>query len=70
LAMLDGVYTVLNSVRHFPEPPPNVIGEFNVATNMDAPEDQSWVSADMELANVLLRRTGKSLAQLGEQDER
>lgn len=70
LAMLDGVYTVLNSVRHFPEPPHNVIGEFNVATNMDAPEDQSWVSADMELANVLLRRTGKSLAQLGEQDER
>ncbi|GAB2182792.1 chemotaxis protein [Roseibium sp. LAB1] len=70
LAMLDGVYTVLNSVRHFPEPPPNVIGEFNVASNMDAPEDQSWVTADMELADVLLRRTGKSLAQLGEQYER
>jgi chemotaxis protein MotC len=70
LAMLDGVYTVLNSVRHFPEPPPNVIGEFNVASNMDSPDDQSWVTADMELADVLLRRTEKSLAQLGEQDER
>jgi len=70
LALLDGVYVVLNSVRQFPEPPPNVIGEFNVATNMAEPEARDWVTADMELAEVLLRRTGEALQDPGEQNER
>ena len=70
LALLDGVYVVLNSVRQFPEPPPNVIGEFNVASNMAAPGARDWVTADMELAEVLLRRTGKALQHPGEQNER
>ena len=70
LALLDGVYVVLNSVRQFPEPPPNVIGEFNVASNMAEPEARDWVTADMELAEVLLRRTGKALQHPGEQNER
>ncbi|WP_199823810.1 chemotaxis protein [Labrenzia sp. OB1] len=67
LALLDGVYTVLNSVRHFPEPPENVIGEFNVASNIADPEDRSWVTPDMNLAERLLRRTEKSLAAMGEE---
>ncbi|MEM9634865.1 MAG: chemotaxis protein [Pseudomonadota bacterium] len=66
LELLDGVYTVLNSVRHFPEPPDNVIGEFNVASSISAPDERSWLTADMELADKLLRRTGQSLALLGE----
>jgi len=66
LALLDGVYTVLNSIRHFPEPPPNVIGEFNVASNIADPEDRTWLTKDMELAEWLLRRTEKSLALFGE----
>lgn len=70
LAVLDGVYVVLNSVRHFPEPPDNVIGEFNVASTMKDPEQRDWVTADMELAEVMLARTGKSLALVGEEDER
>lgn len=70
LALLDGVYTVLNAIRHFPEPPDNVIGEFSVASSIRAPEDRAWVSADMELAEALLRRTDRSLLQSGEQDDR
>ncbi|MES0881911.1 chemotaxis protein [Roseibium sp. SCP14] len=66
LELLDGVYTVLNSVRHFPEPPENVIGEFNVASGISAPDERSWLTADMEIAEKLLRRTGRSLALLGE----
>ncbi|MCV0428329.1 MAG: chemotaxis protein [Roseibium sp.] len=66
LDLLQGVYTVLNSVRHFPEPPENVIGEFNVASNMDAPAERPWLTPDMEIAEKLLRRTEKSLTQLGE----
>lgn len=68
LALLDGVYTVLNSVRHFPEPPDNVIGEFNVASNIADPEDLSWVTPDMNLAERLLRRTEKSLEAMGEEE--
>jgi len=70
LAVLDGVYAVLNSVRQFPEPPANVIGEFNVASTIKDPEQRDWVTADMELAEALLRRTDKALAELGEQDDR
>ncbi len=70
LAMLDGVYTVLNTIRHFPEPPENVIGEFNVASKIAAPEDRDWITTDMDLAEGLLRRTDKSLLQLGEHDDR
>ncbi|POF30143.1 chemotaxis protein [Roseibium marinum] len=67
LALLDGVYTVLNSVRHFPEPPENVIGEFNVASNIADPEDRSWFTPDMDVAERLLLRTEKSLAVMGEE---
>lgn len=70
LAVLDGVYVVLNSVRHFPEPPANVIGEFNVASSMKDPDQRDWITADMELAEVILRRTDKVLAELGEQHDR
>ncbi|MES0809041.1 chemotaxis protein [Roseibium sp. SCPC15] len=66
LELLDGVYTVLNSIRHFPEPPDNVIGEFNVASGIKAPDERAWLTADMEVAEKLLRRTGRSLALLGE----
>lgn len=67
LMLLDGVYTVFNSVRQFPEPPANVIGEFNVASNIGDPDERDWLTQDMELAETLLRRTGKSLAPLGEE---
>ena len=70
LAVLDGVYVVLNSVRHFPEPPANVIGEFNVASALKEPEQRDWVTADMELAELMLRRTDEALAELGERDDR
>ena len=66
LDLLQGVYTVLNSVRHFPEPPANVIGEFNVASSIGAPAERAWLTPEMELAEKLLRRTEESLAQLGE----
>jgi len=70
LAVLDGVYVVLNAVRHFPEPPANVIGEFNVASSMKDPEQRDWITSDMELAEVLLVRSDKALEDLGEQDDR
>ncbi|MHA7772942.1 chemotaxis protein [Roseibium sp. M-1] len=70
MALLDGVYVVLNSVRHFPEPPSNVIGEFNVASNMADPEARDWITPDMELAEVLLRRTETSLRHLGDKNDR
>jgi len=69
-AVLDGVYVVLNSIRHFPEPPVNVIGEFNVASTLPDPAERSWITADMELAEVLLDRTEKTLTGMGEQDDR
>ncbi|WP_269581813.1 chemotaxis protein [Roseibium sp. Sym1] len=65
-AVLDGVYVVLNSVRHFPEPPDNVIGEFNVASSMKDPEQRDWVTADMDLAEALLGRTGKAFELRGD----
>jgi chemotaxis protein MotC len=65
-AVLDGVYVVLNSVRHFPEPPENVIGEFNVASSLKDPEQRDWVTADMKLAETLLGRTGKALELRGD----
>lgn len=70
LALLDGVYVVLNAVRHFPEPPADVIGEFNLAVAMPEPGHRDWVTADMELAEVLLNRTRATLAVKGEKDER
>ncbi|WP_209017080.1 chemotaxis protein [Roseibium aggregatum] len=66
LDLLDGVYAVFNSVRHFPEPPVNVIGEFNVASSIGEPEERDWLSADMELAESLLRRTDMTLGRMGE----
>ncbi|MEP3047894.1 MAG: chemotaxis protein [Roseibium sp.] len=67
LDFLQGVHMVMNSIRHFPEPPANVIGEFNVASNMGAPQDPEWVTPDMAQAERLLRRTDKSLSYLGDQ---
>ncbi|ASP36668.1 chemotaxis protein [Labrenzia sp. VG12] len=69
-AVLDGVYVVLNSVRHFPEPPENVIGEFNVASTMADPAQRDWITADMELAEVLLNRSEQTLRSMGDKDER
>jgi len=66
LDLLDGVYAVFNSVRHFPEPPANVLGEFNVASSIGKPEDREWLTADMEVAESLLRRTGRSLTRRGD----
>ncbi|GAB4577168.1 MAG: chemotaxis protein [Roseibium sp.] len=70
LALLDGVYTVLNTIRQFPEPPANVIGEFNVGSSVGDASDRSWVTADMELAESLLRRTDKTLSLAGDRDDR
>ena len=66
LSLMEGAYTVLNSIRHFPEPPDGVIGEFNVASGVGEPAMRDWQTKDMELAEWLLRRTGKSLALLEE----
>lgn len=67
LDFLQGVHIVMNSVRHFPEPPANVIGEFNVASNMGDPKNPDWLTPDMVQAQRLLRRTGKSLSYMGDQ---
>jgi chemotaxis protein MotC len=70
LALLDGVYTVLNSIRHFPEPPRNVIGESSVGSSVGEAADRSWITADMEIAETLLHRTHKTLSLAGDQDDR
>jgi len=70
LALLDGVYTVLNTIRQFPEPPAGVIGEFNVGSDIGAAQERGWITADMELAETLLRRTDEILSVAGDQDDR
>ena len=64
--LLDGVYAVFNSVRHFPDPPEGVIGEFNVTSDVGAPAEKDWLTEDMELAEWLMKRSGEALSQMGE----
>lgn len=67
LDFLYAVYTVLNTIRHFPDPPDNFIGEFNTGGSLAKPAARDWLTSDMELAELLLRRTSTMLAQAGEQ---
>lgn len=64
--LLNGVYSVFNSVRHFPDPPAHVIGEFDVASGIGEPDERDWLTDDMEIAERLLRRSGKSLSLMGD----
>lgn len=65
LDLLDAVYTVMNSVRHWPEPPANVIGEFSSYTPGNKPADPKWITPVMSQANQLLLETDKLLDQAG-----
>lgn len=67
LDFLYAVYTVLNSIRHFPDPPDNFIGDFNSGGSLKKPAERDWLTSDMELAELLLRRTETMLALAGEQ---
>jgi len=66
LDFLYAVNTVLNSIRHFPDPPDNFIGAFNSGGTLRPPAERDWLTADMELAELLLRRTETMLAQAGD----
>ncbi len=65
LDLLDAVYSVMNSVRHWPEPPVNVIGEFSSFTPGNKPGDPEWITPVMSHANQLLTETGKLLDKAG-----
>jgi len=65
LELLDAVYSVLNSVRHWPEPPANVIGEFSVYTPANKPVDPDWTTPVMRRATQLLLETDKLLSEAG-----
>ncbi len=65
LDLLDAVYSVLNSVRHWPEPPARVIGEFSSYRPGNKPADPKWITPVMSRANQLLTETDKLLEQAG-----
>lgn len=63
--LLEAVYQVVNSVRHFPTPPPYVIGAFDVYETMAPPDSEDWimptmrsVTRDIEETDALLKRVG------------
>lgn len=56
--LMDAAYMVLNHVRHWPEPPEGVIGEFGAYAILPAPADPSWRKPVMIQAERLLKQTG------------
>lgn len=65
LELLDAVYSVMNSVRHWPEPPANLIGEFSSYAPANKPADPEWITPVMSRANQLLMETDKLLDLAG-----
>ncbi len=55
--LMDAAYIVLNHVRHWPEPPRGVIGEFGAYAILPAPADSSWSKPVMRQAERLLKQT-------------
>lgn len=54
LDLLDTIYMVFNNVRHFPEPPANVIGEFEIDINTKPAKQKDWTMPAMTEADRLL----------------
>jgi chemotaxis protein MotC len=55
--LMDAAYMVLNHVRHWPEPPEGVIGEFGAYAILPPPADPSWRKPVMIQAERLLKQT-------------
>jgi chemotaxis protein MotC len=55
--LMDAAYTVLNHVRHWPEPPRGVIGEFGAYAILPPPAEASWSKPVMGQAERLLKQT-------------
>ncbi|GGB60062.1 chemotaxis protein [Roseibium aquae] len=62
--LADAVMELTNRIRHFPDPPANVIGEFSVPETLPAPEDPSWELTSMRRAQDLLDRTAELLKRV------
>ena len=61
--LMYAVYSVMNNVRHFPDPPPGVIGEFDVYADMGPAEQKDWVSETMNDAEYVLNSSEAILKQ-------
>lgn len=57
--LMDAAYMVLNHVRHWPEPPKGVIGEFGAYATLPPPAEQSWRKPVMIQAERLLKQTSE-----------
>jgi chemotaxis protein MotC len=65
-ALLETIYSVFNSIRDYPAPPKNVIGEFTASAAQRQTGDPDWVLPIMAEANRLLEETDVLLAPLQE----
>ncbi len=63
--LLIAIYSVLNGVRHFPDPPIGVIGEFSIYEPMRKPKSDDWLLPIMKKAERLIEATDKSLGKAG-----
>ncbi|MTH98287.1 chemotaxis protein [Roseibium sp. RKSG952] len=63
--LLEMVYSVVNNIRHFPDPPENVIGDFSIYLRMDDPRDPNWVTPVMSDAATILRSSGALMERMG-----
>lgn len=68
LALLDAVYSVLNSVRDWPKPPKNIIGEFGSYTGRAGAANKDWLMPVMVSADELLQETGAVLKDVKERN--
>lgn len=66
LALMEAVYSVLNAVRHWPDPPANVIGEFGSYSKRNKPDDPSWMMPVMTSADRLIAETDALLKEVKE----
>jgi len=62
--LLDAIMDVTNHIRHFPDPPPGVIGEFNVPETLPDPAEEDWVMPSMRRAQKILDETSALLERV------
>ncbi|MTI45916.1 chemotaxis protein MotC [Roseibium hamelinense] len=67
--LMAAIFSVVNNVRHFPDPPRNVIGDFEIYLRMEDPQDTNWITPVMGDAESILRSSEKLMNRMGDNNQ-